>query len=173
MIRVRDLRALGTFPIEALKREVGPFALVQSPPAPVMQQMARTMSGARTVMMSTRDRMVDQVIRATLAFDAMTVLTPRMEKPSSEYLLGRAPGCDMIVHDPSVSGRHAKLKFDPATRACTIQDVGSTNGTFVNATDTQRRETSLTDGDTLCLGDAAFLFVTVESLYAALQSQAG
>lgn len=171
MIRVRDLRALGAFPIEALRREVGAFALVQSPPQPVMQQMARNVRGAQTIIMANRDRLASEVIRATLAFDAMTVLTPVSSKPMTEYVLGRAPDSDMVIHDPSVSGRHAKLRFDPANRVCSIEDLGSRNGTFVNAKDTEKKVTPLSDGDTLCLGDAAFLFVTVESLYGALQTK--
>jgi DNA-binding CsgD family transcriptional regulator len=48
-------------------------------------------------------------------------------RPSA--LLGRAPDCDLVVDDASVSRRHAEIHFvDTKLR---IVDVGSRNGTFV------------------------------------------
>ncbi len=64
-------------------------------------------------------------------------------------VLGRGPMCDMILHDATVSRRHAMLNW---TRSeCLILDLNSENGTFVN----HRRisePTPLSDGDVLNLG---------------------
>lgn len=44
-------------------------------------------------------------------------------------LVGRAPGCDLVLDDPLVSGRHAKVTF--SGQQATVEDLRSTNGTFV------------------------------------------
>lgn len=173
MIRVRDLRALGSFPVEALRREVGPFVVIQTPPNAVMQNFSRNVRGARTIAMSTKERLAEQAVKATLSFDAMVVHTPLLNAGTrTEFTFGRAPSCDFVVEDPSVSGKHARLRYDPETKSCTVLDLGSTNGTFVNARETQKNEVKLMDGDSVMLGDATFVFVTVESLHAAIAAPA-
>jgi predicted component of type VI protein secretion system len=39
-------------------------------------------------------------------------------------------GCDVVVHDPEVSRRHAALRMTPEGPA--VEDLGSSNGTYVN-----------------------------------------
>ncbi|MDF1797922.1 MAG: FHA domain-containing protein [Planctomycetota bacterium] len=48
----------------------------------------------------------------------------------SGLTVGRRPGNDLVLHDPSVSGRHARLSIE-AGRIMVV-DFGSTNGTFVD-----------------------------------------
>ena len=48
----------------------------------------------------------------------------------AELIVGRSQGCDIRLDHPSVSLRHARLITSGADR--TIEDLGSTNGTFVN-----------------------------------------
>jgi len=45
-------------------------------------------------------------------------------------LIGRGQICDIVIDDPLVSRRHSQIIWDGAH--CTIEDLGSTNGTFVN-----------------------------------------
>ena len=45
-------------------------------------------------------------------------------------MLGRNSSCDHILDYPTVSGRHARI-WREGTRLM-IEDLGSTNGTFVN-----------------------------------------
>ncbi len=45
-------------------------------------------------------------------------------------LIGRSEQCEIVINDPRVSRRHSHLIWDGAY--CTIEDLGSTNGTFVN-----------------------------------------
>jgi len=46
------------------------------------------------------------------------------------YVLGRAPECDVVLDDPSVSRRHALLTV---SGRITVEDLGSTNGTAIQA----------------------------------------
>lgn len=60
-----------------------------------------------------------------------------------------------------VSRKHAKIDCDG--EAWTIQDLGSSNGTFVLKDDFERVETAqLADGDEIALGNARFVFHFVE-----------
>ena len=45
-------------------------------------------------------------------------------------LIGRNESCDLIVSDPLVSRRHCHILWDGVY--CTVEDLGSTNGTYVN-----------------------------------------
>jgi ABC-2 type transport system ATP-binding protein len=49
---------------------------------------------------------------------------------SQRLLLGRAAEADVVIAEPDVSSRHAALV--PSGSTVTIEDLGSTNGTFVN-----------------------------------------
>ena len=69
--------------------------------------------------------------------------------------LGRASDSDVYVSDPSVSARHARILN--GSQGFEIEDLGSTNGTFVNG---QRiRRSRLQGGDRVMLGQAEFNFL--------------
>src|SRR4051794_29633841 len=71
-------------------------------------------------------------------------------------LLGRDPECDMTIEDMEVSWRHARVATtDDRT---TIEDLGSTNGTFVNGERILERQ-PLNPGDRIELGRAALELV--------------
>ena len=64
-------------------------------------------------------------------------------------VIGRADGCDIHLDDPFVSRRHARVITSEIGTA--IQDLGSSNGVFVNG----RRSpgtTALHPGDVVQLG---------------------
>jgi ribosomal protein L37E len=69
-------------------------------------------------------------------------------------VVGTAPDCDVVLRDGSISGRHAE--FIATGGGYRINDLGSTNGTFVN----DKRVTShdLVDNDNVRLGRTAFKF---------------
>jgi hypothetical protein len=77
--------------------------------------------------------------------------------PEHTVTLGREPINDIVVNDPEISRRHTRIVFENG--AYRVEDLGSTNGTFVNG----RRLSELTpikDGDILDLGESAsFTFV--------------
>jgi pSer/pThr/pTyr-binding forkhead associated (FHA) protein len=68
--------------------------------------------------------------------------------------LGRASACDYVIHDPTVSHRHAEL--ERVDDGWLIRDLGSLNGTRVNGWLVQ--EQRLRDGDTLTFGASVFIF---------------
>ncbi len=67
--------------------------------------------------------------------------------------LGGAEGIDISLQDPTISSRHAAMVVDAASGSVTVEDTGSTNGTFVNDEHigfNGRRD--LRDGDRLRFG---------------------
>jgi ABC transport system ATP-binding/permease protein len=58
------------------------------------------------------------------------------EPANQQYTVGAQPDCDIVVAQPQVSGRHARLSM--AGRVYILEDLGSTNGTFVDGSKIQR-----------------------------------
>jgi predicted component of type VI protein secretion system len=69
-------------------------------------------------------------------------------------MLGRDQGNHIVISDPQVSRRHARIMRQGDL--VVIEDVGSTNGTFVNGMRLTGPHT-LVDGDLIGLGDAVTL----------------
>ena len=77
---------------------------------------------------------------------------PPIEVTKDEALVGRDPGCDVVVADGSVSRRHAKIQR--RGEGFTVVDQGSANGTFI---DSQRvAEVTLRNGQELRFGAISF-----------------
>jgi len=79
-----------------------------------------------------------------------TLLALDWEGGSSELRIGRSSSCDLILSDPTVSRRHARLVHRGGKWV--LQDLGSTNGTALNGRRVGRCE--LRPGDELLLGHA-------------------
>jgi len=77
---------------------------------------------------------------------------------ASETLIGRAVTSDIVLTDPSVATKHARI-IAPSGNSCTLEDLGNDNGTRVNdrLLPTGRR-LPLTDGDTLLFGSCEMHF---------------
>jgi hypothetical protein len=69
-------------------------------------------------------------------------------------IVGSKDDCDVCIKDPSISGRHAE--FIAARHGFKLNDLGSTNGTYVN--DKRISSTELVDGDSVKLGRTNFKF---------------
>lgn len=75
------------------------------------------------------------------------------ERPvESGATIGRE-GCDFTLTDPDVSRRHAAIQI--AAGELSIEDLGSTNGTFVNGDRISARR-SLRDGDEVRIGSTVW-----------------
>ncbi|HEY3727944.1 MAG TPA: FHA domain-containing protein [Solirubrobacteraceae bacterium] len=70
-----------------------------------------------------------------------------------ELLVGRHPGCDVVLGDLTVSRRHARLRFRDGNWV--LHDLGSTNGTLVN--DARVVRCQLRPGDRVAIGDERLL----------------
>ena len=57
--------------------------------------------------------------------------TQSLSLETRPLILGRDPDCDVVLPYPQVSLRHARLTPRP-NGACLVEDLGSSNGTFVN-----------------------------------------
>ena len=86
-----------------------------------------------------------------------------------ELSVGRQPDNELVLNDPSVSKRHAMLRWDNAAQRCTVQDLNSTNGTFLNASIRLRQETTLKNGDILSFGELQYWFLLTTTLYEKLK----
>jgi hypothetical protein len=69
-------------------------------------------------------------------------------------ILGRLPECDVVIHDPGASRRHARIYAEGGEYVLT--DLGSTNGTLVN--DEGVGEHVLRDGDRITIGTTVLEF---------------
>jgi hypothetical protein len=67
-----------------------------------------------------------------------------------ELLVGRSSGCDVVLSDPTVSRRHARLTLSDGRWI--LRDLQSTNGSRLNGRRVGRCQ--LRPGDELCLGEA-------------------
>ena len=75
---------------------------------------------------------------------------------TDELLIGRhADGLGRLGNDEGISRYHARLSLD-AGRLCTVEDLESTNGTFVNGHRISVPQT-LKQGDTINLGDSTLV----------------
>ena len=61
--------------------------------------------------------------------------------PDTSYVMGSDPGnCDIVFHDVSVSRQHARLTVSK-DGSLTIEDLGSSNGTFIESKKIEERQT--------------------------------
>jgi hypothetical protein len=166
MLYVRDLRGLAARLTEPFFiKQIGPFALVQKPPRPVVEQMAMKM-GAQSTMVATGPSLEAMQLAVLLRFDELLVATLPPLGTQDELTVGRQPSCDLVINDPSVSKEHARLCWHGRTAACTVVDLGSRNGTLLNGHPLEsHKEFYVRDGDLVRFGDADFAYLTAKSLF--------
>lgn len=78
----------------------------------------------------------------------------RFEVPPGVTTIGRSRTCGVRLNDPSVSRNHALLSV--AGSRVTLQDLESSNGTFLNG-ERVERETELVHGDSVAFGEPTAL----------------
>lgn len=76
-------------------------------------------------------------------------------RPNREIIVGRSSDLDMVLVEDMVSRKHAKITTDDHT--VSIQDLGSTNGTFVNGE--KVRAVRLKEGDRILVGTSIIKLV--------------
>jgi DNA-binding winged helix-turn-helix (wHTH) protein len=68
-----------------------------------------------------------------------------------DNIIGRDPQSDLWLDADGVSRRHAIIRVDSSNRRVTLEDLGSTNGTFVGRTPVEA-DVALSDGDVIQVG---------------------
>ncbi|MCK5688632.1 FHA domain-containing protein [Myxococcota bacterium] len=110
-------------------------------------------------------------LRAALA--EASIILPIQKKPESfwdQITLGRADNSDILVADPAISTIHAHFFLEGQSGLARVQDVGSSNGTFLNLQRLQpHRQVEVFNGDCLRFGQSVFYLVGPSSLKALLE----
>ncbi|MBI1880194.1 MAG: FHA domain-containing protein [Chloroflexi bacterium] len=73
----------------------------------------------------------------------------------NQVVLGREEGLDIVLQDPESSRRHARVSWQGGRYV--IEDMGSTNGTFVNGMQITT-PLPLNPGDSIGIGQTALVF---------------
>lgn len=94
-----------------------------------------------------------------------TLLGKRVQVGSGEVIVGRGSSVGLDLNSEAVSRRHASIRIEG--RGYVVEDLGSTNGTYVNERRIAR-PTHLRRGDQIKIGDTILKFLTgddVENQY--------
>jgi hypothetical protein len=78
------------------------------------------------------------------------------------FEIGRSSRCDLPIDQESISRNHARISWDGQRHV--IEDLGSTNGTFVNETVVKR--TPLKDGDQIKVGRSILKYMSGDNIEA-------
>ncbi|MFP2930309.1 FHA domain-containing protein [Pyxidicoccus sp. 3LG] len=165
MLSVQELRALAAaLPTETFQRQLGPFALVQRPPS---EASAAVLAPTR---MASPEEIEQGMLSLLFEFEHLRVATLPPLHATDRLRIGRRMDCDLLVDDASVSKMHAELRWNEAQQRCTVQDLGSTNGTFLNAQTLGGRAAVLRDGDILSFGNVQFWYLLTKTLHERLRA---
>jgi VWFA-related protein len=80
---------------------------------------------------------------------------------TDSFKIGRSQDNDLPLDDSKISRKHADIRFSRSTRAFTIHDLGSANGTKVNSEFFKAASRPLPDNAHIEIGRATILFVIV------------
>lgn len=176
MLKVRELERLSTSlkPSE-FRKQLGPFVLIQRPPPDAKPRRRAEPEeltnpfGEEVTSLARPNAVADGTLALLFQFDGLVVATLPPLQGNDALTVGRLPDCDLVIEDASVSKRHATIHWDSATSRATVDDPGSTNGTYLNAGSRLSGETPIKDGDIVSFGEVQFWFLLTETLLAKLR----
>jgi len=90
-------------------------------------------------------------ISARLVISGIIVANKEFVLSTQPVVIGRENANDLVLKDPEVSRRHARITFQAGRYY--VEDLGSTNGTFLNEQRIQT-QTPLNHGDVIRLGES-------------------
>ena len=79
---------------------------------------------------------------------------------SEDNTLGRGHDCDIVLNDKFLSHHHSRIFCEK--NVYYLEDLDSTNGTFLNGNALSDEAIELIDGDRIALGQAEFVFLRPE-----------
>ncbi|MET0515288.1 MAG: FHA domain-containing protein [Nitrospiraceae bacterium] len=91
---------------------------------------------------------------STLIVKSSKGITKEIEMTTPTFTIGRKSGNDLALDDPSVSGHHAKIV--KIQEVWFLEDLTSTNGTFVNEHKIERKQ--LRDADVIRIGTYRIIY---------------
>jgi len=80
--------------------------------------------------------------------------------PAQPVTIGRDASCDLTIEDVMISRQHARIRFQG--QHYFVEDLGSSNGTFINGNRLGPNPVPLSNGDQIQLGSAAVLVFEVQ-----------
>lgn len=83
-------------------------------------------------------------------------LGKRFEIRNKEFIIGRSTTADVPINEENISRKHARIY--KKNKIFIIEDLSSTNGTFVNTKKIEIKE--LTDGDLILVGNTLLKFIS-------------
>jgi pSer/pThr/pTyr-binding forkhead associated (FHA) protein len=176
MLSVKEMRTLASrLSAEKFKKQLGPFALIQRPPNEKLdttQKMGLPANAQATTMAKVED-ISKGILSLLFEFEELQVATLPPVSDAEELSVGRLPDCELVIDHKSVSKRHAALKWDAKMQKCTVRDLGSTNGTFLNSSLLMKKEAALQDGDIVSFGEVQFWYLLTDTLHAKLSGRSG
>ena len=75
----------------------------------------------------------------------------------SDKIIGRSKKCDIVIPDSYLSKKHVQIFYENGVYL--LEDLDSTNGTFVNNHRIENKPVPLRNGDRISIGQCNFLFV--------------
>jgi pSer/pThr/pTyr-binding forkhead associated (FHA) protein len=115
--------------------------LWESDPQVIVMAAQRQMAHVKTFSIGAHSERSQQILNE-LARAKICLLNPmrralydaalraKLRSQDRAWIIGSSPACDLIVDRPTVSKRHCRLNL--TARGCFLEDLGSTNGTFLN-----------------------------------------
>ncbi len=143
--------------VAAFTARLGPIGLMQQPPPEARAEQVRKGKAQFTLPLPTLNA---NTLPALGQLDELLVATLPAALPDGtvQLVIGRSPGNDLVVEDPSVSSRHAAIRWDG--KKGIVVELGSVNGTFVNRKKIGTQAT-LKNGDQLSFGLSTFIYLLV------------
>ena len=99
-----------------------------------------------------------QGLLATFATNAPEFVGELVSLDKPLITIGRRADNDMCVPEATASGQHAQLKW--AAASWVVEDMGSTNGTYVDHTYERKKQVNLMHGGEVQLGELRFKLVS-------------
>ncbi len=173
VLKVKELERLtATLKPSEFRKQLGPFVLIQRPPTgsgkTAEADEVTNPWGPESTTLARPSAVSDGTLALLFQFDSLVVATLPPLQGVDELAVGRLPDCDLVIDDASVSKRHAVLRWDAERRRATVEDLGSRNGTYLNAGARQQAEAVLKDGDIVSFGEVQFWYLLTETLHAKL-----